>query len=157
MLSKKATRRTGITHFPLQEEKISQRELPPRGKKKWGASQTTRSGKRGHRLSRKAGRSATLSSENEFKGSRGKGGKIGGSCAGLLATRKSSKRRIATECYILHSSKNNDPTRICVRVWSILAEERRSLPGAIPTLSHSPQRRCPALFHRVVNPMQPVN
>ena len=87
MLSKKATRRTGITHFPLQEEKISQREVPPRGKKKEGASQTTRSGKRGHRLSRKAGRSVTLS-ENDFKGSGGKGGKTGGSRAGLLASRK---------------------------------------------------------------------
>ena len=116
MLSKKATRRTGITHFPLQEEQISQREVPPRGKKKEGASQTTRSGKRGHRLSRKAGRSVTLS-ENDFKGSGGKGGKTRGPRAGLLASRKSSKRRSRNcECYILHSSKNNDPTRICVRV-----------------------------------------
>ncbi len=37
MLSKKPTRRTGITHFPLEDEKISQREVPPRGKKKEGS------------------------------------------------------------------------------------------------------------------------
>jgi hypothetical protein len=94
MLSKKKpTRRTGITHFPLEDEKISQREVPPRGKKKEGVSPTTRSGKRGHRLSRKLGRPDALSSENDFKGSGGKGGKTGGSRAGLLASRKTSKKR----------------------------------------------------------------
>ena len=92
MLSKKPTRRTGITHFPLEDEKISQREVPPRGKKKDGASSTTTSDKRGHRLSRKLGPDA-LSSENDFKGSGGKSGKTGGSRAGLLASRKTSKKR----------------------------------------------------------------
>ena len=92
MLSKKPKRRTGITHFPLQDEKMSQREVPPRGKKKEEASPPTRSGKTGHRLSRKAGRADAPSSENDFKGSGGKGGKTGGSRAGLLASRKGSKK-----------------------------------------------------------------
>ena len=109
---KKPTRRTGITHFPLQHERMSQREVPPRGKKKEDASATTRSNKRGHRLSRKTGRAGTISSENDFKGSGGKGGNTGGSRAGLLACRKSSKGDLATECYVLNSSKNNDATRI---------------------------------------------
>ena len=81
MLSKKPTRRTGITHFPLEDEKISQREVPPRGKKQDGASSTTTSDTRGHRLSRKLGRPDAHSSENDFKGSGGKGGKTGGSRA----------------------------------------------------------------------------
>ena len=134
MLSKKATRRTGITHFPLQEEKISQRELPPRGKKKWGASQTTRSGKRGHRLSRKAGRSATLSSENEFKGSRGKGGKTGGSCAGLLATRKEFKKEISQLSVIFCTLPKTTTQPGFVRVYE----------------AYSPRNvaRCPARFRR---------
>lgn len=92
MVSKKSKRRTGITHFPLTDEKSSQRQVPPRGKKKKGASPTTKPGKKGHPLSRKAGRAGALSSENDFEGSGGKGGKTGGSRAGLLASRKSSKK-----------------------------------------------------------------
>jgi len=92
MVSKKSKQQTGITHFPLQDEKISQRQVPPRGKKKEGASPTMRPGKRGHRLSRKSGRAGAVSSNNEFEGSGGKGGKTGGSRAGLLASRKSSKK-----------------------------------------------------------------
>ena len=92
MASKKSKRLTGITHFPLQDEKISQRQVPPRGKKKEGASPTTRPGKRGHRLSRKAVKAGALSSENDFEGSGGKSGKTGGSRAALLASRKSAKK-----------------------------------------------------------------
>ena len=93
MVSKKSKQRTGITHFPLEDEKISQRQVPPRGKKKEGASPTTRQGKTGKRLSRKSGRAGIFSSNNDFEGSGGKGGKTGGSRAGLLASRKSSKKR----------------------------------------------------------------
>ena len=71
MVSKKSKQRTGITHFPLEDEKISQRQVPPRGKKKEGASPTTRQGKTGKRLSRKSGRAGILSSNNDFEGSGG--------------------------------------------------------------------------------------
>ena len=100
MVSKKSKQRTGITHFPLEDEKISQRQVPPRGKKKEGASPTTRQGKTGKRLSRKSGRAGILSSNNDFEGSGGKGGETGGSRAGLLASRKSSKRDLEIRAFL---------------------------------------------------------
>jgi hypothetical protein len=85
-------KKTGITHFPLVAEQGSQERVPPRGKTKEVSGPATASGtRRGHRLSRRKG-SAMASGSNEGFTAKGvKGGKSGGSRAGLLSSRKPSK------------------------------------------------------------------
>jgi hypothetical protein len=82
MVSKKSKQQTGITHFPLQDEKISQRQVPHEGRRKRELRQQG-AGKRGHRLSRKSGRAGAVSSNNEFEGSGGKAEKPAAPC-GLI-------------------------------------------------------------------------
>lgn len=87
----KQTRPAGITHAPLEEEERSQAQIqhhPDEGRSVSGAQGGSG---RGHRLSRKGGHQAQLDSENSFEGKGGKGGKTGGSRAGLLASRKVPK------------------------------------------------------------------
>jgi hypothetical protein len=80
--------KSGITHFPLREEQESQNRVPDPGQSEPPA------GSRGHRLSRSSGSQQLTKSEGLFEGKGGKGGKTGGSRAGLLsASRKVQKGR----------------------------------------------------------------
>jgi hypothetical protein len=88
-----ADRRAGISHFPLQEERDRQQNVPPRGTSKDRTKTITGQGTQGHRRSKVQGRQAFLDSEGSFEGKGGKGGKTGGSRAGLLASRKRPKGR----------------------------------------------------------------
>ena len=85
---KDAGRRAGTSHFPLQVEQGRKRRVPPLGTSKDGTAFPTGQGTHGHRRSRTQGRQAILDSEGRFDGKGGKGGKTGGSRAGLLASRK---------------------------------------------------------------------
>jgi hypothetical protein len=73
------------------------------------------------------------------------------------------KRELGTECLVLKIFENPRPSQALstrmkltrrgsgnVLEWTPLAAWR------VPTLLHSTQRRCPALFHRVVSSRQPV-
>jgi|SRR4051812_22893719 hypothetical protein len=94
--SPKANRasKAGITHFPLRKEQESQERVPPQSQIKRVSNVEKGAVGRGHRLSRKATPKALLESEGLFEGKGGKGGKTGGSRAGLLsASRKTQKGR----------------------------------------------------------------
>ncbi len=80
----KQTKEVGITHFPLEEEQARQQKVdehhPPEG-------ETPAS--HGHRLSREPEPPTAEEADARFEGKGGKGGKTGGSRAGLLpANRK---------------------------------------------------------------------
>jgi hypothetical protein len=82
--SNKATKKTGVTHFPLQEEKTQQR-VPPRGDEMKGIPQSGR--KRGTKSE------ASRSADEQTITSRGaKGGKSGGLRAGLVSSSKKNSR-----------------------------------------------------------------
>jgi hypothetical protein len=91
----KTMRPAGITHHPLEQEQGRQKQVPPRGKAKDPSKSPPKAGSaRGHRLSRQEGpQGATSATEAHFEGIGGKGGKTGGSRAGLLASRKGPKGR----------------------------------------------------------------
>jgi hypothetical protein len=83
--------RAGITHFPLPEERDSRKNVPSRaqsrgrGKAKPGV---------GGRLSRTAALLPLPKRDGQFEAKGVKGGKTGGSRAGLLsASRKARKKR----------------------------------------------------------------
>lgn len=79
--------RTGITHFPIEEERNSRQRVPP-GSRKAEAEES-----QGHRLSRRAGPQKLITdSERSFEGKGGKGGKSRGSRAGLLSASRKTKR-----------------------------------------------------------------
>lgn len=84
--SKKATQKTGVTHFPLEEEKKNQKRVPPRGKTKEEMTSQSRN-KRG-------ARSPALTAVEERTISRqgAKGGKSSGSRAGLVSSSKKTRR-----------------------------------------------------------------
>jgi len=71
--SNKATQKTGVTHFPLEEEKKNQQRIPPRGKSKAQMKTTSQS--------RKGGTLPALTTGEERAISRlgAKGGKSSGS------------------------------------------------------------------------------
>ncbi|HKN85991.1 MAG TPA: hypothetical protein VJV04_03945 [Nitrospiraceae bacterium] len=82
---KKATQKTGMTHFPLEEEKNNQKRVPPRGKTKEQmktASQT--------RDKREA--SSATDEERTISRAGAKGGKSSGSRAGLVSSSKKTRR-----------------------------------------------------------------
>ncbi|HJT19405.1 MAG TPA: hypothetical protein VJ746_02980 [Nitrospira sp.] len=87
------TGKTGITHFPLEDEQARQEQVPPRGKTKRGAPPATGSTNHGHRLSRSTGRKSPSESDNAFEGRGAKGGKSRGSRAGLLSAGRKGKGR----------------------------------------------------------------
>jgi hypothetical protein len=86
--SKKTTPKTGVTHFPLQDEKANQKRVPPRGQAKEQAKTTSQSPKKGRT------RSAALTAVEERTISRqgAKGGKSSGSRAGLTSSSKKTRR-----------------------------------------------------------------
>lgn len=92
--TKKQASRTGITHFPLPEERDSQKRVPSRAESRGQGRQEPGVGGRGHRLSRKPAPQPTPRRDGQ-RGAKGvKGGKTGGSRAGLLSnSRKAGNRR----------------------------------------------------------------
>jgi hypothetical protein len=86
-------REHGITQHPLEQEEHRQAQVPPRPQAEDGADSSAAGSRRGHRLSRQEGNQDAVSSENNFEGKGGKGGKTGGSRAGLLGSRKAPKGR----------------------------------------------------------------
>jgi hypothetical protein len=91
--NKKQPGRTGITHFPLPKEQDRQERVPTRSESKLGTTKPGVGG-RGHRLSRKAAPQPLSKLDGRFEAKGTKGGKTGGSRAGLLsASRKVKKRK----------------------------------------------------------------
>lgn len=86
--SKKATPKTGVTHFPLQDEKANQKRVPPRGKTQEQMKTTSQSSKK------RGTRSTALTAIEERTISRqgAKGGKSSGSRAGLISSSKKIRR-----------------------------------------------------------------
>jgi hypothetical protein len=85
--SKKATPKTGVTHFPLQDEKANQKRVPPRGKTQEQMKTTSQSPKK------RGTRSTALTAVEERTISRqgAKGGKSSGSRAGLISSSKKTR------------------------------------------------------------------
>lgn len=83
--SKKATQKTGVTHFPLEEKKNQQR-VPPRGKSKAQMKTTSQSRKGG------ALPALTMNEERTISRLGAKGGKSSGSRAGLVSSSKKTRR-----------------------------------------------------------------
>ena len=83
--SKKAIQKTGVTHFPLEEEKKNLRRVPPREKSK-AQMKTSQS--------RKGGAQPALTTGEERAISRlgAKSGKSSGSRAGLVSSSKKTRR-----------------------------------------------------------------
>jgi len=83
-VSKKATQKTGVTHFPLEEEKNNQKHVPPRGKTKEQMKSVSPRDERG----------APSAPDEERRISRlgAKGGKSSGSRAGLVSSSKKTRR-----------------------------------------------------------------
>lgn len=76
----------GMTHFPLVEEQDRRKKVP-----RHDEAAASAGSRRGHRLSRKTTPQALEDAEGRFDGKGGKGGKTGGSRAGLLsASRKAT-------------------------------------------------------------------
>ena len=88
MPSGRQQRKVGITHFPLSTEHSSQERVPPRKVK-----DPSKSGKRGHRLSRTSNSQVASAPDSTFRGKGGKGGKARGSRAGLLAPSRKVRNR----------------------------------------------------------------
>jgi hypothetical protein len=85
-------KRAGITHFPLSEEQGSQEQVPPRGNRKKASGPATSSGTiRGQRGSRKKGRATETERDAGVTAKGNKGGKAGGSRAGLISSQKAPK------------------------------------------------------------------
>jgi hypothetical protein len=86
--SKKATPKTGVTPFPLQDEKANQKRVPPRGQAKKQTKTTSPSPKK------RGTPSAALTAVEERTISRqgAKGGKSSGSRAGLISSSKKIRR-----------------------------------------------------------------
>jgi hypothetical protein len=85
---KQQSKHIGITHHPLDAEEDSQQRVPARSQAKRQSGVKMSGTSRGHRLSRQAGHDNPETDGGMAKKS-GKGGKTGGSRAGLLsASRK---------------------------------------------------------------------
>lgn len=86
--SKKATQKTGVTHYPPEEETNNQKRLPPRGKAK--EQRKTASQSRDERAARLP--TVTTVEERTISGLGTKGGKSSGSWAGLISAGKKTRR-----------------------------------------------------------------
>jgi hypothetical protein len=82
--------KSGITHFPLEEEQARQEKVH----EKASAEDEARSAGslRGHRLSRQTDPPPNDESDEQFGGRGGKGGKMRGSRAGLLSTSREEQK-----------------------------------------------------------------
>ena len=92
MASPRQHKQIGITHHPLDAEQDSQKRVPPRGKAKRQSGPNMSGTRRGHRLSRQAGRDNSEESDAGITRKSGKGGKTRGSRAGLLSTSRKAAR-----------------------------------------------------------------
>lgn len=83
-------RTVGITHQSLEEEQENQARVPPRGQAKQGSGTTAKDRKRHESLLKSPG----ISEEevNRLSGRGGKGGKAGGSRAGLVSFSEEKRR-----------------------------------------------------------------
>ncbi|MBD0304980.1 MAG: hypothetical protein ICV76_00280 [Nitrospiraceae bacterium] len=88
-VKKRRTRTTGITNLPLKAEQENQDRVPPRGrsKKTQGASSTQRTDGRAT-----ASGSLSEKEKREIDSKGAKGGKTGGSRAGLISSNKKTNR-----------------------------------------------------------------
>jgi hypothetical protein len=86
--TKKATPKTGVTHYALEEESENQRRIPPRGMAKEQLKTTSQPSKDG------GAQPPTLTDAEERTISRqgAKGGKSSGSRAGLISSSKKTRR-----------------------------------------------------------------
>jgi len=84
--SKKATEKTGVTHFPLEEEKNNQKRVPPRGKTKEQMKSVSSRDERG------APSASAPYEERTISRLGAKGGKSSGSRAGLVSSSKKTRR-----------------------------------------------------------------
>jgi hypothetical protein len=85
-VSKKATQKAGVTHYPLEEEKKNQKRVPPRGQAKGETKAPSRD--------KREARFPTVPTAGERTISRRgvKGGKSSGSRAGLVSSSKKTRR-----------------------------------------------------------------
>lgn len=86
--SKKTTSKTGVTHYPLDEERENQQRVPPRGEAKEPRSATSQS------LENQVapGPALTPAEERTISRQGAKGGKSSGSRAGLVSSSKKTRR-----------------------------------------------------------------
>lgn len=84
--SNKAAQKTGVTHFPLEEEKKNQTRVPPRGKTKEQMKTASR------RDGDAPPPSVTTAAEGTISRQGTKGGKSNGSRAGLVSSGKKTRR-----------------------------------------------------------------
>ena len=89
--SNQESKHIGITHHPLDAEQDNQQRVPARGQAKKQTGPKMSGTSRGYRLSRKPGRDYPESDGGTARKS-GKGGKTGGSRAGLLSTSRKVDR-----------------------------------------------------------------
>ena len=83
--SKKGTQKTGVTHFPLEEENNNQKRVPPQGKTKEQMKATSQAGDK-----RETPRA--IDEERTISRLGAKGGKSSGSRAGLVSSSKKTRR-----------------------------------------------------------------
>ena len=88
-------RKVGMSNRPLNEEMRRKEKVPPRGESTKNRGPAHSAGtRRGHRLSRKAGKNQGPQPDGRYTTKGAKGGKSRGSRAGLLsAGRKPGRRR----------------------------------------------------------------
>ena len=89
---KDQTAKSGISHFPLEEEQDRQEKVHENASAREAAPAA--GSRRGHRMSRQTDPPPVEESEERFEGRGGKGGRTGGSRAGLLSA--SSKEQKGT-------------------------------------------------------------
>jgi hypothetical protein len=85
--SKKATKKTGVTHFALEAESENQQRVPPRGM----AKKQVKTASPGKTRRTKAS-ILTAAEERAISRQGAKGGKSGGSRAGLVSSSKKTRR-----------------------------------------------------------------
>ena len=85
--TKKATKKMGVTHFALEAESANQQRVPPRGMAKKQVKTVSPGKTRGTKA-----RTLTAGEERAISRQGAKGGKTGGSRAGLVSSSKKTRR-----------------------------------------------------------------